>query len=81
MIMLKVFRFTVVFLVAIISATLFVVLLTAALSSLPLPMISHTDGISAVTGGVSERWVQFAFLFATLISVCFLYWRRRRKSR
>ena len=80
--MLKLFRVTVVLFVAIISVTLFVVLFTALLSGLPLPMISHTDGIAAVTGGDSERWIRLVFLLAVLISVCFLYWRGRgRKSR
>lgn len=81
MIMLKLFQVTVVLLVGIISVALLGVLFTAVLSGLPFPMISHTDGIGAVTGGVSERWIRLVFLLAVLVSVCFLYWRGRKRSR
>lgn len=76
--MLRLFRVTVVLLVAIISVTLLGVLFSAVLSGFPLPMISHTEGIAAVAGGVSERWVRLVFLLAVLISAGLLYWRGRR---
>lgn len=76
--MLKLFRVTVLLLVAIISVALLAVLFSAVLSGLPFPMISHSDGISAVAGGVSERWIRLVFLLAVLISVCVLYWRGRK---
>lgn len=79
--MAKLFRITVVLFVAIISVALLAVLFSAVVSGLPLPMISDSDGVSAVAGGVSEKWIRLVFLLAVLISVCFLYWRRRKSGR
>lgn len=74
----KLFRVTVVVLVGVISVALLGVLAMGVLSGFPLPMVSHSDGIAAVTGGASERWVRLVFLLAVLFSICFLYWRGRR---
>lgn len=76
--MLKLFRVTVVVFVAVISVALLGVLVMGVLSGFPLPMVSHSDGIGAVTVGVSEKWVRLVFLLAVLASICFLYWRGRR---
>ena len=76
--MLKLFRVTVVVLVAVISVALLGVLAMGVLSGFPLPMVSHSDGIGAVAGGVSERWIRLVFLLATLFTVCFFYLRGRR---
>ena len=76
--MAKLFRVTVVLFVAIISVALLGVLVTAVVSSFPFPMLSHTDGISAVAGGVSEKWIRLVFLLAALAGTSFLYWRGRR---
>ena len=48
--MAKLFRVTVVLFVAIISVALLGVLVTAVVSSLPFPMVSHSAGIAAVAG-------------------------------
>ncbi|HEY0727446.1 MAG TPA: hypothetical protein VGD38_05200 [Pyrinomonadaceae bacterium] len=78
----KLFQVTVWVCVAVVSIALLGVLFVAAYSVLPLPMVSHSDGIGAVAGGVSERWLRLAFLLAILVSSGFLYWRSRaRKSR
>jgi uncharacterized membrane protein len=74
----KLFLVTVWVCVAVISVVLLGVLFVAAYSALPLPMVSHSDGIGAVAGGVSEKWLRVAFLLAVLVSVSFLYWRRRK---
>lgn len=76
--MAKLFRVTVVLFVAIISVALLGVLVTAVVSSLPFPMVSHSDGIAAVAGGVSENWIRLVFLLAVLAATGFLYWRGRR---
>ncbi|HKS08782.1 MAG TPA: hypothetical protein VJS13_04495 [Pyrinomonadaceae bacterium] len=76
--MLKLFRVTVVVLVAVISVALAGVLVMGVLSGFPLPMVSHSDGIAAVTGGASEKWVRLVFLLAVLASICFFYLRGRR---
>jgi H+/Cl- antiporter ClcA len=74
----KLFRVTVVLLVAIVSVALLAVLFSAVLSGFSLPMISDSNGIGTVAGGVSEKWIRLVFLLAVLISVCFLYWRGRK---
>jgi hypothetical protein len=76
--MAKLFRVTVVLFVAIVSVALLGVLVSAVVSSFPFPMVSHTAGVSAVAGGVSERLVRAVFLVAVLMSVVILYWRGRR---
>ena len=76
--MAKLFRVTVVLFVAIVSVALLGVLVSAVVSSFPLPMVSETAGISAVAGGVSERFIRAVFLLAVLMSVVILYWRGRR---
>ena len=76
--MAKLFRVTVVLFVAIVSVALLGVLFSAVISSFPFPMISHTAGIGAVAGGVSERWIRAVFLLAVLMSAAILYWRGRR---
>jgi len=76
--MAKLFSVTVVLLVVIISVTLAGVLLTGIVSSFQWPMRSHTDGIAAVAGGVSEKWIRLVFLLAVLVSAGFLYWRGRK---
>ena len=77
----KLFQVTVWVCVAVISVALLGGLFVAAYSALPLPMVSHSDGIGAVAGGVSEKWLRLAFLLAILVSSGFLFWRRRRRSR
>lgn len=74
----KLFQVTVWVFVAVISVALLGVLFAAAYSVLPLPMVSHSDGIGAVAGGISEKWLRLAFLLAILISCGFLYWRGRK---
>lgn len=74
----KLFQVTVWVFVAVISVALLGVLFSAAFSALPFPMISHSDGMGAVVGGVSEKWLRVAFLLAILISSGFLFWRSRR---
>jgi hypothetical protein len=76
--MARLFRVTVVLFVAIISVALLGVLVTAIVSSFPFPMISHTDGVGAVAGGVSEKWIRLVFLLAVLAATGILYWRGRR---
>ena len=76
--MLKLFRVTVVVLVAVISVALAGVLVMGVLSGFPLPMVSHSSGIAAVTGGASEKWVRLVFLLAVLFTLCFFYWRGRK---
>ena len=76
--MLKLFRVTVVVLVAVISAALAGVLVMGVLSGFPLPMVSHSAGIGAVAGGASERWVRLVFRLAVLIGISFFYWRGRK---
>ncbi|HEY2963592.1 MAG TPA: hypothetical protein VGJ37_14310 [Pyrinomonadaceae bacterium] len=77
--MVKLFRITVVFFVAIVSVTFIAVLLTGIASMLPLPMTSHTDGIAAVPGGVSVKLFRALLVAAVLlVGGCYLFWRRRR---
>lgn len=76
--MAKLFRVTVVLFVGIISVALLGIVFSAVVSSLPFPMVSHSDGNAAVTGGVSAKWIRLVFLLAVLASTVFLYWRRRR---
>jgi hypothetical protein len=76
--MAKLFRVTVVLFVAIISVALLGVLVTAVVSSFPFPMVSHSAGIGAVAGGVSEKWVRLVFLLAALFGTVIIYWRGRR---
>jgi len=76
--MAKLFRVTVVLFVAIISVALLGVLVTAVVSGLPFPMVSHSDGFGAVAGGVSENWIRLVFLLAVLAATGFIYWRGRR---
>jgi hypothetical protein len=76
--MAKLFRVTVVLFVAIISVALLGVLVTAVVSSFPFPMVSHSAGIAAVAGGVSEKWVRLVFLLAALFGTVIIYWRGRR---
>lgn len=47
----------------------------------PLMSDSGSGGISAVSGGVSEKWLRLVFLVTVLIGVAAFYWRGRRKSR
>jgi hypothetical protein len=61
-----------------ISVALLGVLVTAVVSSFPFPMMSHSDGIGGVAGGVSEKWIRLVFLLAVLAATGFLYWRGRR---
>ena len=74
----RLFSVTVIFFVAIISIAMIAVLLMAVLSAPSLQLMSHTDGVAAVSGGFSERWLRLVFLLAVLLSVCFLYWRNRK---
>jgi hypothetical protein len=76
--MAKLFRVTVVLFVAIVSVALLGVVFSAVVSSLPFPMISHSDGVGAVAGGVSEKLIRAVFLLAVLMSAGILYWRGRR---
>jgi|GEM_PF-6246333 len=77
--MAKLFRITVVLLVAVVSVVLLAVLLTGALSLLPAAG-SQGAGISVVAGGVSEKALRAVWLLAVLCSL--VIWRvRRRRSR
>lgn len=76
--MAKLFRIAVILFVAIVSVTFIAVLLTGLFSMLP-PAETHSDGIVAVSGGVSEKLLYAIWLVAVLCSL--LIWRFRRKSR
>ena len=80
MLMAKLFSITVVILTAIASIAFVALLLTGFFSVLPLPMFTHSDGIVAVSGGLSEKLPHAALLVGVL---CYLLWswRRRRKLR
>ena len=76
--MAKLFRITVVVLAVIVSLAFVAVLLPGVVSILPFPSGVNTDGIAAVSGGVSEKYLHAALL---LLILCYLIWawRRRRK--
>lgn len=76
--MAKLFRITVVLFVAIVSVTLLAVLFSAVVSIVPFPMVSHSDGISAVAGGVSEWLIRIVLVLLALVSVGLIYWRVRK---
>jgi len=76
--MAKLFRITVVLFVAIVSVAFIAVLLTGVFSMMPPPE-PQSAGITAVSGGVSEKLLYAVWLVAVLCSL--LIWRFRRKSR
>jgi len=78
--MAKLFSIMVLIFTAIASITLVALLLTGLFSMLPLPMFAHSDGIVAMSGGLSEKLLRAALLVGVL---CYLLWswRRRRKLR
>ena len=78
---LKIFRVTVVVLLAIISMVLLAFLLTGLISMIESSMLSGSSGIILVAGGVSARLFTFFVLAAATVLVCgiYLFWRRRRK--
>lgn len=73
--MAKLFRITVILFVAIVSVTFIAVLLTGIFSMFP-PAETHSEGIVAVSGGVSEKLLYAVWLLAVLCSL--LLWRRRK---
>lgn len=74
MIMAKLFRIAVVLFVAIVSVTFIAVLLTGAFSLTPAE--PQSGGITAVGGGISEKFLYALWLVAVLCSL--LVWRRRK---
>ena len=77
----KLFHITLVIFLAIISVTFIAFLLTGLLSIFDVPMLSGSNGIAAVGGGLSVRRFNFLVLAATVV-ICGVYflWRRRRKT-
>ena len=76
---LKLFHATVVVFLAIISIVLFAVLLTGLISIIESSMLGGGYGITAVSGGVSERLFRFLVIAGSLlVAGVFLLWRRRR---
>jgi len=76
--MAKLFRLAVVLCVAIVSIAIGAVLLTGIASVWPFS-VAHSNGIAAVSGGVSEKLLRVVFLLVLLGSL--LWWRFRRRSR
>ena len=78
--MAKLFRIAVVILAVIVSLALIIVLLPGIVSLLPFPTHTDTQGITAASGGLSEKILRAALLVLVL---CYLLWswRRRRKLR
>ena len=76
--MAKLFRITVVILAVAVSLAFIVVLLPGVASILPFPTIAHTDGITAVSGGFSDKLLRAALL---ILILCYLLWSWRRGSR
>jgi hypothetical protein len=74
--MAKLFRIAVVLFVAIVSVTFIAVLLTGVFSFSMTPAEPQSGGISAVAGGVSEKFLYALWLVAVLCSL--LVWRRRK---
>lgn len=76
----RLFQVAVVLFVAIISMALLAFLLTGLFSLLDSPMLGGSEGITAVSGGVSAKLFTFLVLAATaLVCGIYFFWRRRRK--
>lgn len=77
----KLFKITVVVFLVIVSLAVLAFLFRGLVSTFTSPLMTDSQGVTAVAGGVSERWLRLVFLLSVLIGVSYLYWRGRRKPR
>jgi hypothetical protein len=77
----KLFNISVVVFLVIVSFALLAVLFRGLLSTFSSPLMTHSDGMTVVAGGVSEKWLRLVFLLTVLAGSGYLYVRGRRKSR
>ena len=77
----KLFNIAVVVFLVIVSFAVLAFLFRGLISTFSSPLMTHSNGITAVAGGVSEKWLRLVFLLTVLVGSVFLYLRGRRKPR
>lgn len=77
----KLFNIAVVILFVVVSLAILGFLFRGIFWTLTSPLMTDSSGISAVSGGVSEKWLRIALVLTVLIGGGYLYLRGRRKSR
>jgi hypothetical protein len=77
----KLFNIAVVVFLVIVSFAVLAFLFRGLISTFSSPMITESHGITAVAGGVSEKWLRLVFLLTVLVGSGYLYLRGRRKPR
>ena len=77
----KLFNIVVVVFLVVVSLAVLAFLFRGLISTFTAPLMTGSHGISAVAGGVSERWIRLVFLLTVLIGGGYLYLRGRRKPR
>ena len=77
----KLFNIAVVVFLVVVSLAVLAFLFRGLVSTFSSPLMTHSDEITAVAGGVSEKWLRLVFLLTVLVGSGYLYLRGRRKSR
>ncbi|HEX5833888.1 MAG TPA: hypothetical protein VFY34_08545 [Pyrinomonadaceae bacterium] len=76
----KLFNIAVVVFLVVVSLAVLAFLFRGLLSTFSSPLLTDTNGVTAVAGGVSEKYLRLVFLLSVLIGGGYLY-LRGRKSR
>lgn len=76
----KLFNIAVVVFLVIVSLAVLAFLFRGLLSTVASPLLTNSDGVVAVAGGASEKYLRLVFLLTVLIGGGYLY-LRGRKSR
>jgi hypothetical protein len=78
----KLFQISIVLFLVVVSVAMVGLVVTMLMSAFRPSLIAHTDSITVVAGGVSERLIGYMIIAASLIIAgCYLFFRRRRFRR
>ena len=74
----KLFYIAVVVFLVVVSLAVLAFLFRGLLSTFSSPLLTDTNGVTAVAGGVSEKYLRLVFLLSVLIGGGYLYLRGRK---